>query len=127
MASYQIIRFRKLGASLQHSVIVWLADTEERLLLRSVQQYPDDPCLGHRPIKYGQTGLYEWQTNKEIGETVDAIAGGIMQLGHKAHGRIGVYGISSPEWVIAMQVRKLPRPRKDGSRRYGCNSSSKCA
>ena len=28
-----------------------------------------------------------------------------MQLGHKAHGRIGVYGINSPEWMIAMQVR----------------------
>jgi len=35
---------------------------------------------------------------------VDAVAGGIMQLGHKAHGRIGVYGINSPEWMIAMQV-----------------------
>ncbi len=99
---------RKLGPSFQYSVLVRWQRLKYGLLLRSVQQYPDNPCLGHRPIKYGQPGLYEWQTYKEIGETVDAIAAGIMQLGHKAHGRIGVYGINSPEWMIAMQVRKRP-------------------
>ena len=72
--------------------------------LRSVQCFPDNPCLGHRPIKYGKPGPYKWQTYREVGEAVDAIAGGIMQLGHKAHGRIGVYGINSPEWMIAMQA-----------------------
>ena len=82
-----------------------MTDVEDATLVCSVQQYPDNPCLGHRPIEYGQPGMYKWQTYREIGETVDAIAGGIMQLGHKAHGRIGVYGINSPEWMIAMQVR----------------------
>lgn len=72
--------------------------------LCSVQRFPDNPCLGHRPIKYGEPGPYKWQTYREVGEAVDAIAGGIMQLGHKAHGRIGVYGINSPEWMIAMQA-----------------------
>ena len=67
-------------------------------------QYPNNLCLGHRPITYGEPGAYVWQTYKEIGEKVDAIAGGIMHLGHQAHGRIGVYGINSPEWMITMQV-----------------------
>ena len=75
-----------------------------KVVVCSVQSYPDNPCLGHRPITYGEPGMYKWQTYREVGETVDAIAGGIMQLGHKAHGRIGVYGINSPEWMIAMQV-----------------------
>ena len=75
-----------------------------RIVLCSVTQYPNNPCLGHRPITYGEPGAYVWQTYKEIGEKVDAIAGGIMHLGHQAHGRIGVYGINSPEWMITMQV-----------------------
>lgn len=74
------------------------------MVLRSVTQYPNNPCLGHRPITYGEPGAYVWQTYKEIGEKVDAIAGGIMHLGLQAHGRIGVYGINSPEWMITMQV-----------------------
>ena len=78
-----------------------------RMVLRSVTQYPDNPCLGHRPITYGEPGAYVWQTYKEIGEKVDAIAGGIMHLGLQAHGRIGVYGINSPEWMITMQVVPL--------------------
>lgn len=76
-----------------------------QLNLCSVERFPENPCLGYRPIKYGEPGPYKWQTYKEIGENVDAIAGGITHLGHKAHGRIGVYGINSPEWMIAMQVR----------------------
>ena len=77
------------------------------MVLRSVAQYPNNPCLGHRPITYGEPGAYVWQTYKEIGEKVDAIAGGIMHLGLQAHGRIGVYGINSPEWMITMQVAPL--------------------
>lgn len=83
---------------------MWHVATDQSQMTCSVQRFPDNPCLGHRPIKYGEPGPYKWQTYRDVGESVDAIAGGIMQLGHEAHGRIGVYGINSPEWMIAMQA-----------------------
>lgn len=67
--------------------------------------YGANPCLGRRPIKDGVAGPYEWLTYAEVGDRVDAIAGGMMALGHKAHGRVGVYGINAPEWMMAMQAR----------------------
>ena len=70
----------------------------------SVAKYPDNPCLGHRPIKYGEPQPYTWLSYKEVGERVAAVAGAMMALGLKAHGRVGVYGINSPEWMMAMQV-----------------------
>ena len=42
----------------------------------------------------------------QVGERVDAIGGGMMALGHRAHGRVGVYGINAPEWMMAMQARR---------------------
>jgi hypothetical protein len=69
-----------------------------------VAQYPDNPCLGHRPIKYGVPQEYKWMTYKETADVVDSVAAGVMALGLKQHGRIGVYGINSPEWMMAMQV-----------------------
>jgi hypothetical protein len=69
-----------------------------------VKKYPHNPCLGHRPIKYGEAQAYKWLSYKETGELVDAAASGAMSLGLKAHGRVGVYGINCPEWMIAMQV-----------------------
>ena len=67
-------------------------------------KYPDNPCLGHRPIKYGVPQEYKWMTYKETADVVDSVAAGVMTLGLKQHGRIGVYGINSPEWMMAMQV-----------------------
>jgi hypothetical protein len=46
----------------------------------SVQRFPHSPCLSHRPMKYDKPGPYKWQTYREVGEAVDAVAGGIMQL-----------------------------------------------
>lgn len=71
----------------------------------SVAKYPGNPCLGHRPVKYGKAHPYEWLSYAEVGERVDAIAGAMAALGLKAHGRVGVYGVNSPEWMMAMQAR----------------------
>ena len=70
----------------------------------SVAKFGSNACLGHRPISCGQPGPYEWLTYAEVGERVNAIASGMMALGLKAHGRVGVYGINSPEWMMAMQA-----------------------
>lgn len=69
-----------------------------------MKKFPRNPCLGHRPTKYGEPQPYEWLTYKETGELVDAVASGAMALGLNGLGRVGVYGINSPEWMIAMQV-----------------------
>ncbi|EIE18699.1 long chain acyl-CoA synthetase 4 [Coccomyxa subellipsoidea C-169] len=74
------------------------------MFYNSVAKYPDNPCLGHRPIKYGVPQEYQWMTYKETADKVDAVASGIMALGLKQHGRVGVYGINSPEWMMAMQA-----------------------
>ena len=72
----------------------------------SVAKFGGNPCLGRRPISSeGEAGPYEWLTYAEVGERVSAIGSGLMTLGHKAHGRIGVYGINAPEWMMAMQAR----------------------
>ncbi len=83
--------------------------TDDFVLVCSVAKYPSNPCLGHRPIKYGVPQAYQWITYKETAEIVDAVASGIMAIGLKQHGRVGVYGINSPEWMMAMQVRHMIR------------------
>ena len=70
----------------------------------SVAKYPGNPCLGHRPVKYGKPDPYQWLSYAEVGERVGAIAGAMMALGLEAHGRVGVYGVNSPEWMMAMQA-----------------------
>ncbi|BDA49779.1 Long chain acyl-CoA synthetase 4 [Coccomyxa sp. Obi] len=80
------------------------ASSLHEMFRNSVAKYPSNPCLGHRPIKYGVPQAYQWITYKETAEIVDAVASGIMALGLKQHGRVGVYGINSPEWMMAMQA-----------------------
>ena len=72
--------------------------------LCSVAKYPGNPCLGHRPIKYGEPQPYSWLSYEEASERVAAVAGAMTALGLQAHGRVGVYGINSPEWMMAMQA-----------------------
>lgn len=66
----------------------------------SVKKYPDNRCLGHR-----EGEGYSWLTYSETGERVAAIGSALVKAGLQPHGRVGVYGANSPEWMIAMQVR----------------------
>lgn len=65
----------------------------------SVEQYPDNHALG-RVVD----GAYSWLTYKEAGEQADAIGSAMVAAGVEPHGRCGIYGANSPEWMIAMQV-----------------------
>ncbi|KAI3429472.1 hypothetical protein D9Q98_005564 [Chlorella vulgaris] len=65
----------------------------------SVKKYPDNRCLGHR-----EGEGYSWLTYSETGERVAAIGSALVKAGLQPHGRVGVYGANSPEWMIAMQA-----------------------
>lgn len=67
-----------------------------------MEKYPDNKCLGHV-----EDGAYKWRTYKETMEEVDAIGSAMAAVGMQPHGRCGVYGANSPEWMIALQVGNL--------------------
>lgn len=65
----------------------------------SVQKFPNNNCLGRR-----EGAGYSWLTYKQTSERVADIGAALVKVGLKPHGRVGVYGANSPEWMIAMQV-----------------------
>jgi long-chain acyl-CoA synthetase len=67
----------------------------------SVKKYGDNKCLGART---GKNGEYEWMTYSEVNEKVSLIGSAMAAVGLEAHGRVGVYGPNSPEWMMAMQA-----------------------
>ena len=67
---------------------------------QSVSKYPNNKCLGART---GKDGAYEWMTYKDVDVKVADIASGMAKVGLKPHGRVGVYGANSPEWMMTMQ------------------------
>lgn len=73
------------------------------LFSKSVDKYADLPALGHRVVKDGKAGDFEFMTYKEAGELVAQIASYLAKLGLKAEDRVGVYGANCEEWMIAMQ------------------------
>jgi long-subunit acyl-CoA synthetase (AMP-forming) len=60
-------------------------------------------------------GNYKWLTYKEAAEQVDAIGSAMAAVGVAPHGRCGVYGANSPQWMITMQV---------GVRRLGLHTAA---
>jgi long-chain acyl-CoA synthetase len=68
---------------------------------QSVEKFADKKCLGART---GANGEYEWITYKEAGEKIAAIGSAMAHVGLDAHGRVGVYGANSPEWMLTMQA-----------------------
>jgi long-chain acyl-CoA synthetase len=69
------------------------------MFTRSVQKFPEKNCLGTR---VGDT--YQWLSYKETAELAGAIGSAMAQIGVEAHGRAGVYGANSAEWMMAMQA-----------------------
>lgn len=72
----------------------------------SVSKYADNPCLGVR-----EGAGYTWLTYKQTAEQVDAVGAALVQAGLAPHGRVGVYGANSPQWMVAMQVGGAGRGR----------------
>ncbi|KAI8110231.1 hypothetical protein M9435_001910 [Picochlorum sp. BPE23] len=68
---------------------------------QSVKKYGDNPCLGART---GKNGEYEWLTYKQVDEKVACLGSAMASIGLGPHGRVGVYGANSPEWMMAMQA-----------------------
>lgn len=69
------------------------------MFMHSVQQYGKNNCLGYR-----KNENYEWMTYKEVEEMSAAVGSAMANVGVPAHGKCGVYGANSPEWMIAMQA-----------------------
>ncbi|GAB4822406.1 hypothetical protein N2152v2_009452 [Parachlorella kessleri] len=65
----------------------------------SREKYPSNKCLGHV-----EGGAYQWLTYEQTGEQVDAIGSAMAAVGVGPHGRCGIYGANSPQWMIAMQA-----------------------
>ncbi len=65
----------------------------------SVQKFPNNNCLGRR-----EGAGYSWLTYKQTSDQVADIGSALVKAGLQPHGRVGVYGANSPEWMIAMQV-----------------------
>ncbi len=74
------------------------------LFQRSVKLYPDRPCLGHRNTVDGQVQPFTYITYTEAGLKVAQIGSAMRAVGLEEHGRVGVFGANSPEWMIALQV-----------------------
>jgi long-chain acyl-CoA synthetase len=69
------------------------------MFARSVEKFPNNPCLGKRT-----TGDFEWLTYAQVSELAGAIGSAMAAVGVSAHGRAGVYGANCPEWMTAMQA-----------------------
>jgi long-chain acyl-CoA synthetase len=70
------------------------------MFTKSVERFPDNDCLGRRSGE----GPYTFMTYKQVGEATAAVGSAMAYCGLEAHGRAGVYGVNSPEWMIAMQA-----------------------
>ncbi|EFN60000.1 hypothetical protein CHLNCDRAFT_29209 [Chlorella variabilis] len=69
------------------------------MFMASVDKFPENKCLGHR-----EGAGYAWRTYKQTAEEAAAIGSALVKVGLAPHGRVGVYGANSPEWMIAMQA-----------------------
>ncbi len=79
--------------------------TVYELFKKSVEKYPNNKCLGHRPkLADGSAGPFEWATYSETAQKVEQLASGMKVLGAMPKSKIGVLGINCPDWMIAMQV-----------------------
>lgn len=71
---------------------------------RSVEKYPNNPCLGSRAITEKGAGPYTFLTYKEVSDKVHAVASAIASLGAKPGNRVGVYSVNCVEWMLALQA-----------------------
>lgn len=75
------------------------------LFARSVEKYPNNKCLGKREKKAdGTVGPYVWETYKQVGDDVAALAAGLVSLGVAPKQCVGVLGGNCPEWMKALQA-----------------------
>lgn len=73
----------------------------------SCEKFPQKPCLGRRTVTNGVAGPYEFISFQQAAEQSVQIASACKALGLKAKDKVGVLGLNSPEWMLAMQVGLL--------------------
>ena len=78
------------------------------MFMDSVSKYPGNPCLGRR-----EGAGYAWLTYGEAAEQAGALGSALVAVGLQPHGRVGVYGANSPEWMLAMQGVLWPENAAD--------------
>eukprot|EP00898_Chlorokybus_atmophyticus_P000746 jgi/Chlat1/1672/Chrsp127S01906 len=71
---------------------------------KSVDAYGGSPCLGWRPTVNGEPGPYKWMTYKQAYDTALNFASGLRDLGVEPQGRVGVYSVNCPQWMLTIQA-----------------------
>ncbi|KAK9825324.1 hypothetical protein WJX74_009471 [Apatococcus lobatus] len=71
---------------------------------RSVKLHADKPALGFRRTVKGRPCAYEWLTYRESGVLAANVAAAFGEVGVQAHDRCGIFGVNSPQWMLAMQA-----------------------
>jgi len=74
------------------------------LFTRSVEKFPNNPCLGSRTMTDKGAGPFVFKTYKEVGEEVVNLASGLRAIGVEPKQRVGVFGPNCAQWMVAMQA-----------------------
>ena len=70
---------------------------------RSVERYPDRPCLGWRPqVTDGTAGAYTYYTYKETDKLAGHVASGLVKLLPQSK-VIGVWSVNCVEWMLTIR------------------------
>ncbi|GJM94499.1 hypothetical protein PR202_ga11146 [Eleusine coracana subsp. coracana] len=70
-------------------------------------KYPNNRMLGWRPFKDGVVWPYLWKSYKEVYDEVLQAGSALQKLGLKPGSRVGIYGTNCPQWIVAMQDKKI--------------------
>ncbi|CAI7919671.1 unnamed protein product, partial [Closterium sp. NIES-53] len=79
-------------------------DTMWTLFKASVEKFGDNQFLGKRSIVDGKAGPFEWDTYSEVHAKVLKLGSAYRAAGLDANAKVGIYGINSPEWFMAMEA-----------------------
>ncbi|CAI5473549.1 unnamed protein product, partial [Closterium sp. Yama58-4] len=79
-------------------------DTMWALFKASVEKFGDNKFLGKRSIVDGKAGPFVWDTYSQVHAKVLKLGSAYRAAGLDANSKVGIYGINSPEWFMAMEA-----------------------
>ncbi|CAI5991270.1 unnamed protein product, partial [Closterium sp. NIES-65] len=79
-------------------------DTMWSLFTASVYRFGDNKFLGKRSIVDGKAGPFVWDTYSQVHDKVLHLGSAYRAAGLEANAKVGIYGINSPEWFMAMEA-----------------------
>ncbi|CAI5509339.1 unnamed protein product, partial [Closterium sp. Naga37s-1] len=79
-------------------------DTMWSLFTASVYRFGDNKFLGKRSIVDGKPGPFVWDTYSQVHDKVLHLGSAYRAAGLEANAKVGIYGINSPEWFMAMEA-----------------------